>query len=488
VKYQCREPRYDVQTPRFDFGDETERKQGLDFLSEHGYVIVKSVLTAAELETSKELFWDFMENLPQRMSTSRAGRVAEVWSQKLGVRRSDPRSWEKQNGWIAWRKNGIISDAGFGQSPFLWYIRSRPRVKQAFSAVWNTSDLITSFDGGNAFRPWQLQFDWMTQGGWFHVDQNASLLPDRACVQGLVSILDTTPEVGGLTVIPGSHHHFRRIGGELQRAQRLPQGHFVEIPDALLDSLHVEPVVLLCQAGDLCLWDSRTIHCNSPAEPARVAAHLRTLYSTRRVDKKEVPYPSHVAAARSEEEIKSSAREQREFPCSASAGNSGIAAAAAAQKKSDSSPLDLAQALAQEIKLKKSASRVSTPSGQVYYELKGQRFLDAACSQPFTSAAQLEGVNSGAQWDEQALQKLASQPWALIRLVGYVCMTPAAFATPEVLRQRRRAVIDNVTSTHWPHVFTPTCMPSPPFAHNPFLDMALVVGNNYFTDDGNKLQ
>jgi hypothetical protein len=95
----------------------------------------------------------------------------------------------------------------------------------------------------------------MTQGGWFHVDQNASLLPDRACVQGLVnsllnnpynlyipnkvSILDTTPEVGGLTVIPGSHHHFRRIGGELQRAQRLPQGHFVEIPDALLDSLHV---------------------------------------------------------------------------------------------------------------------------------------------------------------------------------------------------------------------------------------------------------
>jgi hypothetical protein len=86
-------------------------------------------------------------------------------------------------------------------------------------------------------------------------------------------------------------------------------------------------------------------------------------------------------------------------------------------------------------------------------------------------------------------------------------MTPAAFATPEVLRQRRRAVIDNVTSTHWPHVFTPTCtfaslialnhsptacsssgMPSPPFAHNPFLDMALVVGNNYFTDDGNKLQ
>ena len=38
------------------------------------------------------------------------------------------------------------------------YVRELPRVQQTFSAIWGTSDLITSFDGGNVFRFHTLPF------------------------------------------------------------------------------------------------------------------------------------------------------------------------------------------------------------------------------------------------------------------------------------------------------------------------------------------
>ena len=62
-----------------------------------------------------------------------------------------------------------------------------------------------SFDSGNLFRPYAVEPEWRTKGGWFHVDQNAKLLPGKCCVQGMVSLKPATEKSGGLTVIPKSH-------------------------------------------------------------------------------------------------------------------------------------------------------------------------------------------------------------------------------------------------------------------------------------------
>ena len=75
--------------------------------------------------------------------------------------------------------------------------------------MWGTDDLLTSFDGANAFRPWRLNKQWKTSGGWYHVDQN-HLLPDgsqrgKVCIQGLVTLLDASSDTGGLVVVPRSH-------------------------------------------------------------------------------------------------------------------------------------------------------------------------------------------------------------------------------------------------------------------------------------------
>jgi hypothetical protein len=40
-----------------------------------------------------------------------------------------------------------------------------PKIKKTFQAIWNTDDLIVSFDAGNVFRPWKYNAKWKTSGG-----------------------------------------------------------------------------------------------------------------------------------------------------------------------------------------------------------------------------------------------------------------------------------------------------------------------------------
>ena len=53
-----------------------------------------------------------------------------------------------------------MNGVGYGQSDAQWAIRTAPRVKRAFAAIWDTDDLIVSFDGGNAFRPHDYNPSW----------------------------------------------------------------------------------------------------------------------------------------------------------------------------------------------------------------------------------------------------------------------------------------------------------------------------------------
>lgn len=234
-------------SPRFDFGDPEDAARGLAYLEEHGYVVAKAVMSPEEVRKARGLFWDFVEGLPARIGWDR------------GNRRDDPSTWTKS--FPGSTRTGIVSSMGAGQAPFSWYVRTRPRVKPVFEAIWNTKDLIVSFDGFNAFRPWNKEPGLRTAGGWYHVDQNVHTKPGKVCVQGLVSMYDQSTRSGGLTIIPGSHKDFKSAGLRINPRHR---DDFVPIPrgDPILRS--ASPRLVVCKAGDMCLWDSRTVHCNSP--------------------------------------------------------------------------------------------------------------------------------------------------------------------------------------------------------------------------------
>ena len=93
-------------------------------------------------------------------------------------------------------QHSMLSGFGAGQADFMWRARLLPRVRDTFATIWGTHDLLSSFDGGNAFRPWAGRPEWRTQGGWYHVDQGATR-------HGLVA--DKYVTVAG--EYPEHHHH-----------------------------------------------------------------------------------------------------------------------------------------------------------------------------------------------------------------------------------------------------------------------------------------
>ncbi|CAM9360576.1 unnamed protein product, partial [Ectocarpus fasciculatus] len=237
------EQRVDVQaaeSPRFDSDD----PDLVRYLDEHGYVVIKAVATPEEVSQATDLLWRFLE------------------SDKIGMKRGKPQTWTGklfQN--VGSRSNGILMYNGIQQSDMLWFIRMLPKVKESFAQIFGTDDLLTSYDGGNIFRPWHAKGAEeyaKTEQGWWHVDQG-HLLRGRHAVQGLVTLTDATAETGGFCVVPGSHKYHDELMDTLNRRS---EKNFVFVPPSF-HALQERQILPLCQAGDMVLWDSRTIHCNT---------------------------------------------------------------------------------------------------------------------------------------------------------------------------------------------------------------------------------
>eukprot|EP00026_Physarum_polycephalum_P011314 Phypoly_transcript_11528.p1 GENE.Phypoly_transcript_11528~~Phypoly_transcript_11528.p1 ORF type:complete len:304 (+),score=39.32 Phypoly_transcript_11528:238-1149(+) len=201
------------------------------------------------------------------------------------IKRDDMSTWKDDN-WPVWSETGIISDKGIGQSELLWFVRMLPKVKRAYSHIWQgEQDLIVSFDAAGAARPPDFNKEWKTQGGWFHFDQNGYMKKGRQCVQGLLNILPSGEKDGGLCLVPKTHILFNKMFSErTDICQSSVMMDFVKLtrpgffPEIWNDPQY-QPIKLCLDPGDFALWDSRTAHCNHPASCLNITpeAKLRRL-------------------------------------------------------------------------------------------------------------------------------------------------------------------------------------------------------------------
>jgi ectoine hydroxylase-related dioxygenase (phytanoyl-CoA dioxygenase family) len=195
------------------------------FWEANGYVILHNAVPPENVKAVVDVIWEFME-----------------------MDRDNPETWyrppERENGMKELNKAGMVE---LYHHQVLWNNRQHPRIHGAFADIWGTEKLWVTIDRVNLNPP--ARPDWDFQG-FVHWDIDTSLRPIPFEVQGVLSLVDTAVEQGGLQVVPGFHRIFEEWV-KTQPADRDPWK-----PD--ISGLQLVPVET--KAGDLVIWHSLIPH------------------------------------------------------------------------------------------------------------------------------------------------------------------------------------------------------------------------------------
>jgi hypothetical protein len=201
-----------------------------------GFVIVADAVPPDHLARVKALLWEFQEMDP-----------------------SDPSSWDK----VQLRENAMaeLNNSGMVEvynHQCLWDNRQYPRVYNAFVDIWDREDLWVTIDRANLNPPNRGARPF---GGFIHWDSDTSRVPLPVNVQGVLSLVDTDPEVGGFQCVP---ELFRTLE-EWMETQPRDRNPFY--PDTSGFPIRFVPL----KAGDLLIWNTLLAHGIRPnTSPNRV--------------------------------------------------------------------------------------------------------------------------------------------------------------------------------------------------------------------------
>lgn len=157
----------------------------------------------------------------------------------------------------------------------MWDARLEPGVIEPFAKLWGTDDLLVSFDALNITFP--NRKDLPRKEAWQHIDQSP-LRKGLACAQGLINLSTAGPEEGSLIVYPGSHKICEEFfETQTDKATWDPKDTYLYTAEQLVwfEARGCHPKKVLAEAGDVIIWDSRTIHYGS--EPTEKSNIIRTV-------------------------------------------------------------------------------------------------------------------------------------------------------------------------------------------------------------------
>lgn len=153
--------------------------------------------------------------------------------------------------------HGIYKFHEVGHQRHAWYIRTRPQVQDVFKYLWNTNDLIVSYDGSCYIPKSNKQKDNI----WTHTDQ-APNSKELQCYQGFVSLTHNKERT--LVVYEGSHILHDKYFSD---RNIVSSNNWQLIDKEVVNAMSENKRVLEVPAGSLVLWDSRTFHQNQYGAP-----------------------------------------------------------------------------------------------------------------------------------------------------------------------------------------------------------------------------
>ncbi|KAK7518406.1 uncharacterized protein IWZ02DRAFT_492165 [Phyllosticta citriasiana] len=216
-----------------------------DDLSRDGFAIVKGVIPRERADKIADQMFSWLESF------------------NLGFDRNDLSTVHHTKLPVITEK-GMCLNYAVTHEDWAWAVRTEPGVISTFEKVYDTPDLIVSFDAVNFGFP--NRKDIAPNKPWPHQDQD----PEKGgfrCLQGLVNLLPNGPDDGGLIVCKGGHRLSEQFHREMAWEDRIPAWTnewygFTDKGMEWLEEHGCKWEKLCAEPGDLLLWDSRTPHYN----------------------------------------------------------------------------------------------------------------------------------------------------------------------------------------------------------------------------------
>jgi len=225
-------------------------------LQQNGYAVVKGAIPHDRAVQYQSRAFEWLKSFDTELDLSKP----ETWIKENLPLQSDISTF---------RYYGVVHEK------FMWDVRTEPGVLDAFTLLWNTDELLASFDALNITFP--NRKDIAKKVPWEHIDQSP-LRRGVHCVQGIANLSVSGPEDGGLLVYPGSHkYHDEFFDTQTDSASWDVMDWYPFKKEELefFTARGCKPTKVCAEPGDLILWDSRTIHYG--AEPSEKSDVIRTV-------------------------------------------------------------------------------------------------------------------------------------------------------------------------------------------------------------------
>ena len=205
--------------------DISEKEYWIDHLDKEGYVVIKDILNDEKYDESLNLF-------------------KKDWNQvSPNFDFENKKTWNIKNTPMMFGK-GMAVFNGFGQSDFMWSLRTNEKIKNIFTSIHNTNNLVVSLDGFSVFVSGKQKSE-----SWLHVDQN----PKNSiyCIQGSYNFFPVKEDSAGFIVVPKSHKEY------------IPNVNHNKNWIMCEDEEYIDKSKkLLIPKNCLTLWNSKCIHAN----------------------------------------------------------------------------------------------------------------------------------------------------------------------------------------------------------------------------------
>ena len=149
-----------------------------------------------------------------------------------------------------------------GHSKLAWNVRKNPKVINIFKHLWDTDDLIVSFDGVSIYI---LDKPTRKNNTWFHVDQSYTR-NDFECIQSWINAYDTKEGDATLVILEGSNNYHKAFQDNFNILDKKDWYKLNEEEIQFYIENNCSIKYIKCPKGYGVFWDSRTVHYGNPVE------------------------------------------------------------------------------------------------------------------------------------------------------------------------------------------------------------------------------